>query len=287
MALDRTMRLRGVGKRYGTGPMVLDKVDLYLAPGEVVAITGGNGSGKTTLLRLLVGVARPTHGTISARPREVGYVPEYFPDDDSLNALSYLVHMGRLRGLTTKDAADRAGRLLDRLGLSGGRGTPLRRLSNGNLQKVAIAQAVVVRPRLLVLDEAWSGLDVDAHSVLAELVEEVAGAQGTVVYTDHRQTVGATRVLQVNNGGLVELDAEPVLVTRLVLNPPADTNLDEPVTLPKALSGAMSMAHDGAKVFVEVKKTETDELLMAVLKDGWSVVRVDEPVAVAPAGGAA
>jgi len=279
------MRLQGVGKRYGTGRMVLDNVDLYLAPGEVVAVTGGNGSGKSTLLRLLVGVARPTSGTISGRPREVGYVPEFFPDDDSLSALSYLVHMGRLRGLTTSDAADRASRLLDRLALSGGRRTPLRRLSNGNLQKVAIAQAVLVRPKLFVLDEAWSGLDVDAHSVLSELVEEVAGASGRVVYTDHRQTVGATRVLQVVDGNLVELDTEPVLVTRLVLNPPPDTNLDEPVALPKALSGAMSTAHDGEKVFVQVKRADTDQLLMAVLADGWSVIRVDEPVAV-PSGGA-
>lgn len=262
--------------------MVLDKIDLDLAPGEVVAVTGGNGSGKSTLLRLLAGVARPTSGTVSGRPREVGYVPEYFPDDDGLSALSYLVHMGRLRGLTTRDSADRAGRLLDRLALSGGRGTPLRRLSNGNLQKVAIAQAVVVRPRLLILDEAWSGLDVAAHSVLAELVEEVAGADGTVVYTDHRQTAGATRVVQVVNGNLVELDTEPVLVTRLVLSPPPDTDLEKPVALPKALQGAMSMVHDGERVFVQAKRSEADQLLMEVLTEGWSVVRVDEPVAVTP-----
>jgi ABC-type multidrug transport system ATPase subunit len=264
--------------------MVLDKIDLDLAPGEVVAITGGNGSGKSTLLRLLAGVARPTSGTVSGRPREVGYVPEYFPDDDSMSALSYLTHMGRLRGLTTKDSAGRAGRLLDRFALSGGRNTPLRRLSNGNLQKVAIAQAVVVRPRLFVLDEAWAGLDALAHGVLAELIEEVAGADGTVVYTDHRQTVGATRVMQVVNGSLIELDAEPVLVTQVVLNPPPDTDLDQPVALPKSLSGAMSMAHDGEKVFVRVKRAEADQLLLDVLGQGWSVVRVDEPVAVALGG---
>jgi ABC-type transport system involved in cytochrome c biogenesis ATPase subunit len=267
--------------------MVLDKVDLDLVPGEVVAVTGLNGSGKSTLLRLLVGVVRPTSGEVTGRPREVGYVPEYFPDDDALSALSYLVHMGRVRGLTTKDAVDRAGRLLDRLGLSGGRRTPLRRLSNGNLQKVAIAQAVMVRPRLFVLDEAWAGLDATAHAVLAELVEEIAGADGTVVYTDHRQTVGATRVLEVAGGGLIELAAEPVLVTRLVLAPPADTDLDKPLALPRNLSGAMSMAHDGEKVFVQVKRSEADELLMSVLKDGWSVLRVDEPVAVLTGGAAA
>ncbi len=286
MALDGAMRLRGVGKRYGSGRTVLDGIDLDLAPGEVVAVTGGNGSGKSTLLRLLAGVARPTSGTVTGRPREVGYVPEYFPDDDSLSALSYLTHMGRLRGLSTRDAAGRAGRLLDRMALSGGRGTPLRRLSNGNLQKVAIAQAVMVRPRLFVLDEAWSGLDVAAHGVLGELVEEVAGAEGTVVYADHRQTVGATRVLQVAGGRLVEVDAEPVLVTQLVLAPPPDTDLDRPVALPKELAGALSMGHDGERVLVRVKRADADQLLLAVLGKGWSVVRVDEPVAVVPGGAA-
>jgi ABC-type multidrug transport system ATPase subunit len=263
---------------------VLDGVDLELAPGEIVAVTGGNGSGKTTLLRLLVGVSRPTTGTVTGRPREVGYVPEYFPDDDSLSALSYLRHMGRVRGLSSKDATGRAGRLLDRLELSGGRDTPLRRLSNGNLQKVAIAQAVVARPRLFVLDEAWSGLDTAAHSVLGELVAEIAGADGTVVYTDHRQTVGATRILQVTGGKLVELDAEPVLMTQLVLSPPPETDLDKPVVLPGALSDALSMGHDGDKVFVHVKHAEADRLLLEALKNGWSVVRVDEPVAVVAGG---
>src|SRR5258708_6893806 len=67
--------------------------------------------------------------------------------------------------------------------------TALRELSKGNAQKVAVAQALLVRPELLILDEPWSGLDASAHAVLSELIAEVAGQGGAVVFTDHPEAV--------------------------------------------------------------------------------------------------
>jgi ABC-type multidrug transport system ATPase subunit len=126
---------------------------------------------------------------VSGRPPRIGYVPERFPSQQRMPALAYLVHMGRIRGLAAGVARARAADLLRGLALVGGTGTPLRQLSKGNAQKVAIAQALMSPPDLLVLDEPWSGLDASAHGVLRELIEEVAANGGAVVFTDHREAV--------------------------------------------------------------------------------------------------
>jgi ABC-2 type transport system ATP-binding protein len=181
--------LRNVSKQYGRGRAVLSGVDLTLPPGESVAVLGPNGSGKSTLLRIIAGVTRPSGGTIADVPAVIGYVPDRFPASDALSSLAYLTHIGRIRGLRTPA---RALALLDQLALAGGIRTPIRALSKGNAQKVALAQALLVPPDLLVLDEPWSGLDTAAHQVLAALLRDVLADGGTVVYTDHSRGGPAT-----------------------------------------------------------------------------------------------
>jgi ABC-type multidrug transport system ATPase subunit len=173
------LRLADVSKRYGWGRWVLQGVDLEIPAGQVVAINGANGSGKSTLLRLLIGLTRPTTGTVSGQPPVIGYVPDRFPPNERLSATEYLTHMGRIRGLPTSVAAARADELMDRLELVGAKHSPLRTLSKGNAQKVALAQALLIQPQLLVLDEPWSGLDVSAHGVLASIHRDRARDGGT------------------------------------------------------------------------------------------------------------
>lgn len=197
------LRLKRVGKRYGRGHWVLDDVSVAAPGGAVVAFQGGNGSGKSTLLRIMSGVSRPTTGTVTGRPRVVGYVPDRFTPNGRLSSMACLTHLGRVRGLTTGTAAARGRELLARLALAGGPEAPLRTLSKGNVQKVALAQALLVPPDLLVLDEPWSGLDASVHGVLAEIITEVAARGGAVVFTDHRESVTnayATHTYLVHDG---------------------------------------------------------------------------------------
>ncbi|MER5970498.1 ATP-binding cassette domain-containing protein [Streptomyces sp. NPDC002055] len=200
------MELRGVGRRYGLGgPWVLRGVDLDLAPGTLVRVEGGNGSGKSTLLRLLAGIDTPSAGRIAGRPR-TAYVPERFPGGLPFDTLGYLTHLGRVHGLRGEAAARSADTWLTRFGADGHARTPLAELSKGTSQKVAVAQALMAGPGLLVLDEAWTGLDQQARGVLDRAVAERVADGGTVVFVDHdpRRLAGATDAAhRVEDGGLV------------------------------------------------------------------------------------
>ncbi|MFJ8210843.1 ATP-binding cassette domain-containing protein [Streptomyces sp. NPDC096033] len=180
------MNLTGVGRRYGRRrPWVLRGVEAHLPPGALVRIEGGNGGGKSTLLRLLAGIDTPTEGRITGRPRRTAYVPERFPAVLPLTALAYLTHLGRVHGLTGGEAARRAADGLERFGASAYARTPLAELSKGSSQKVAVAQALLAEPGLLVLDEAWTGLDAPARAELDRAVTERTAVGGTVVFVDH------------------------------------------------------------------------------------------------------
>src|SRR5262249_47558908 len=161
-----------VGKRYGHWqPWVVRDVSFHIGPGTLVRLEGKNGAGKSTLLRVIAGVTTPSTGTVTGRP-VTGYVPERFPAALPFHARSYLTHMGRVYGLASGDLASRIEVCLDRLGAAELGDIPLRRMSKGMCQKVAIAQALLPGTGLLVLDEAWTGLDAQARAALDGVVAE-------------------------------------------------------------------------------------------------------------------
>ncbi|MFF8828052.1 ATP-binding cassette domain-containing protein [Streptomyces sp. NPDC015131] len=198
------MNLQGVGRRYGlTGPWVLRGVHLHLAPGTLVRIEGTNGGGKSTLLRLAAGIDAPTEGVVTGRPARTAYVPERFPAALPFTAAGYLVHLGRIHGLRRAEAAARADRWLERFGAGAHARTPLAELSKGTSQKVAVAQALLAEPDLLVLDEAWTGLDTAARAELDLAVGERVAAGGTVLFVDHdpRRLAGRADAVYAMEGG--------------------------------------------------------------------------------------
>lgn len=183
--MQNALRLENVGRRYGlSGSWVLRGVDLTVDPGDLVRVEGTNGTGKSTLLRLLARIDAPTTGRISGRPR-TAYVPERFPSALPFTPSGYLAHLGAVHGLSRAAAARAADEWLDRFGATAHARTPMARLSKGSSQKVAVAQALLAEPELLVLDEAWTGLDTDARAELERAVAERTAAGGAVVFVDH------------------------------------------------------------------------------------------------------
>jgi ABC-type Mn2+/Zn2+ transport system ATPase subunit len=178
------VRLESVGKRYGVRqPWVVRGVSADL-PAGLIRVSGRNGSGKSTLLRVIAGVSRPSAGRVTGRPH-CGYVPERFPGGLPFSGREYLVHLARVHGLHGEAGRRHAEEWLDRLGAAGYADQPLRSLSKGMSQKIAVAQALLPSPGLLVLDEAWTGLDEAARSELDAAATERAAAGGIVLFVDH------------------------------------------------------------------------------------------------------
>ncbi|MFB6481696.1 ATP-binding cassette domain-containing protein [Streptomyces virginiae] len=205
------MNLTAVGRRYGRRrPWVLRGITLELPRGALVRVEGGNGGGKSTLLRLVAGIEAPTEGRVAGRPPRTGYVPERFPAALPLTAADYLTHLGRVHGLPSAEAARRAADGLERFGAAAYARTPMAELSKGSSQKVAVAQALLAEPGLLVLDEAWTGLDASARAELDRAVLERTAAGGTVVFVDHdpRRLAGAADAHhRLEGGALVAVSA--------------------------------------------------------------------------------
>ncbi|MER6732233.1 ABC transporter ATP-binding protein [Streptomyces puniciscabiei] len=280
--MQRDLRLAGVGRRYGLrGPWVLRGVDLTLGPGTLTRVEGANGTGKSTLLRLLARLDAPTEGRVTGRPR-TAYVPERFPSALPFTALGYLTHLGAVHGLGRKAAAQAAGTWLERFGAAAYAGTPMARLSKGSSQKVAVAQALLGEPELLVLDEAWTGLDAAAREELERAVAERTAAGGAVVFVDHdpRRLAGAPdATYTVLDGGLkcrTESGSSPGgPLTLVTVRGPAGARLP-----PEAVRTAASAEETApGRHRLAVPASHSDVVLRALLtaRPSWHVVSVTPP----------
>ena len=265
-----SMRLRQVGKRYGRGPYVLGQVDVALSAGDVIHVKGGNGSGKSTLLRIIAGVSAPTRGSVAGRPASVGFVPERFPPAVRFTPYDYLRHLAAIRRTSATAAID----LLDRLGGGGYVDTPMMELSKGSCQKVALAQALAAPPGLLVLDEAWTGLDTAAQAVLTTVVEQQAAGGAIVVLTDHANRTTALRATarwSVVEGRLSESAADRVGPCAIVTLAGRGKDL-------RAVPGIVATWQQEDRVVLEVLPEDCDAVLAAALRSGWSVHEVRPPL---------
>lgn len=195
------VELVGVDFAYPGGGLVLEQVDLSVAPGEFVAVAGPNGGGKTTLLRVILGLQRPTRGrallfgepaTASARRPRVAYLAQRAQVAiDAPVTVREVVTAGRiavtgLLGLLRSHDRRAIEDAIARVGLSDHRETPLERLSGGQQQRAFIAKALASQPELLVLDEPTTGVDVDAQESLAALLDELHDDLGVaILYVSH------------------------------------------------------------------------------------------------------
>ena len=182
-----TFAISSLSKYYGS-IKALDEVTVT-APNRAVGLLGPNGAGKTTLIRILMGIIQHTSGSASVlglditgsineiRDR-VGYSPEFVPMIPDVSAMKYCTFMGKMSGLSSIDAAQRAHDTLHYVGLDEERYRPLREFSQGMMQKCKLAAALVHDPEFVILDEPTDGLDPVGRQQMLDLIQRLYNEEG-------------------------------------------------------------------------------------------------------------
>jgi ABC-2 type transport system ATP-binding protein len=218
---DLAVMTSGLTKRYRGNVLAVDRVDLRVARGEIYAFLGLNGAGKSTTIRMLLGMIRPTAGhaelfgeRVQAGStdlwRRVGHLVESATAYPELTVRENLNVARRLAGISDRAAVDR---MIERLALEPYADRRAGTLSLGNLQRLALARALLHEPDLLVLDEPANGLDPAGVIEIRELIRELARERGVTVFMSSHILAEvdrlATRLGIVHGGRLIEeLDSE-------------------------------------------------------------------------------
>jgi ABC-2 type transport system ATP-binding protein len=210
------LELTGVAKNFGP-KRVIHGLDLSVRAGELYALLGPNGAGKTTTLRMVVGLTAPNRGAIRifgidalADPPAAKAITAWLPDEpmlyDKLTPLEYLAFVAGLWGVPSDEAEAEAERLLKWLDLWDDATSRCESFSRGMKQKVALAGALIHRPRLLVLDEPLTGLDAAMARSVKDMLQEQVRAGATVIVTTHILEVAeriADRIGIIDQGRLL------------------------------------------------------------------------------------
>lgn len=214
------IKFENVGLRYGVGPEILSDIDFTLKPGSFHFLTGPSGAGKTSLLRLLYIGLKPTRGQVSmfgqtindlehqelsAIRRQIGVVFQEFRLLPHLSTFDNVALPLRIGGAAESEIKNNVNELLDWVGLGDYKNALPQTLSGGQQQRIAIARAVIARPKLLLADEPTGNLDDDIGLRLLNLFDQLNRMGTTVVLATHSQQMMEQfnhPRLTLDNGGL-------------------------------------------------------------------------------------
>jgi len=185
--------LRAEGLRHSFGSVrALDGISFTLSAGQTLVLFGPNGAGKTTLLKVLAGLTRPEAGRadVAGGRRAVGWIGHQSLLYGHLTVRENLLFWAALYNVPKAERGRRAADLLARLGLADRAEVPVRFLSRGLMQRATIARALIHEPRVLLLDEPFTGLDLAAAAEFRRLLGELGGAGRIVVLATHNVDEG-------------------------------------------------------------------------------------------------
>ena len=318
------LEIRECTKRYD-GRAVVNRVSFEVQPGEIFALLGPNGAGKTTLIRMITNILRPDEGEVRflGRPvggelrQEIAYLPEERGLYRRVRTVEALAYYGELKGMGRQQARERAMELLTRVGLAEWAMKQVQALSKGMQQMVQLCTALIGDPKLMILDEPFSGLDPINVQLLEDILRERRAAGATVLLSTHQMNKveqQCDRALMINRGRMVlygevrQLRRQyagntiAVRAQRMPDRLPGVTAIEplngetmltlEPHTAPRDV--VQALLERGVEIeSLAVASMPLEDIFVKVVREGLGLDRgqsgpptVDEPVAVAaPRGG--
>lgn len=188
-----TLHIENVTKKFGSFTAV-DHVSFEIPEQQIFGLLGANGAGKTTTFRMMIGLLNPTHGQVTWKNERllekdsqlIGYLPEERGLYPSLKVSDQLLYLGRLKGMKKAEIIPEMRKWLDRFKVPEYESKKVEELSKGNQQKIQFIASVLHKPKILILDEPFSGLDPVNVEMLKEAVLELKEQGTTIVFSSHR-----------------------------------------------------------------------------------------------------
>ncbi len=281
--MNPAIRIEGVTKRFGS-VQALAGVDLEIPQGEFFGLLGPNGAGKTTLISALAGLVRPDAGRLAvmghdvvsdyrAARRQLGVVPQELVFDPFFTVRESLEIQSGYFGI--RDNAAWIDEILENLDLTEKAGTNMRQLSGGMKRRVLVAQALVHRPPVIVLDEPTAGVDVELRQGLWNFVRRLNRDGHTIVLTTHYLEEAESlcgRIAMLKQGRIVALDTTANLLRRFSGHT-LRLRLSPGAALPQALLPRLS-AESGSEHVLALERCEDLEPVLASLREAGC--RIDD-----------
>jgi ABC-2 type transport system ATP-binding protein len=284
--METLLEVTDLCRRFGRHN-ALAGLDLNLARGEVLGLLGPNGAGKSTCLRILSGNLAPSRGRVSIAgidlvrdplraKRHLGYLPERPPLYPELRIVEYLRFCARLHRVPRRRVDEAVAQAMSRCGLEDLGHRPIARLSKGYRQRLGIAQAILHRPRLLILDEPTEGLDPIQMREVRTLVRELSRDSGIILASHILPEVQAVcdRVAILHQGRLIAVDRlapeDAARVRRLSFSAPVPA---ESLWMLPCVAGVETLA-DGAYRVRIAPGSAPEDLARAVVAAGWGLIEL-------------
>ncbi|MDW8214839.1 MAG: ABC transporter ATP-binding protein [Roseiflexaceae bacterium] len=293
---EPVVECRDLTKQYGS-LLAVDHLNLTVHKGEIFGLLGPNGAGKTTTILMLLGLTEPTSGSVrvigldparqplSVKSR-VGYLPDQVGFYDGLTARENLSYIAKLNGIRGKEMQDRIRTALDQVGLSDVADRPVRTFSRGMRQRLGVAEVLIKRPQLIIMDEPTLALDPEAVREFLDLIRRLKEDGITIMLSSHllhQVQAVCDRVGLFHKGRMVlegtvgEL-AQRVLggAYRIHLEADGGTALDEAL---RCLPDVVQVTRDGARTYhIEARSDLRADVARAVVEAGGRLLALSSDI---------
>lgn len=273
--MQPAIEVKHVSKRFGD-VRALSGIDLEIRAGEFFALLGPNGAGKTTLISIIAGLTLADSGTVSVMGHNVitqyrqarqslGVVPQELVFDPFFTVREILLIQSGYYGI--KHNGDWVDEIIERLDLTSKANANMRALSGGMKRRVLVAQALVHKPPVIILDEPTAGVDVELRQSLWDFIRQLNQNGHTIVLTTHYLDEAETlcnRVAMLKEGKIVALDSTQNMIGKLPAGKSVRLRL-LPDTLPAALH-TLQLSHSGGMVELRIDTYAQVELILSALR---------------------
>ncbi len=277
-----TVEVSSLWKRFGDKDVVKN-VSLSLEPSQILGLVGPNGAGKTTTIRMILDIIRPDRGAVTLlgeklsqdTRQQIGYLPEERGLYRGLRTIKMLTYLGELKGMNKRDAIQNADDLLEMLNMSPHRSKKIGELSRGMAQLIQFAATIIHRPKVVILDEPFAGLDPINVRLIKDVISDLRKEGASVILSTHQMyqvEEMCDQIVMIDNGTIVLEGILHEIKQRFR----GDNLLIECDSFPDDLEGVVDLRQQG-KAFVMrmLPGTTPESVLRQLLEKGSSIERFE------------